>query len=108
MASAEGPLAEAMRVKLAAEFGPSHLDIINESAGHGGDGDAESHMKIVIVSDGFAGLAPLKRHRSVHAVIEVEMASIHAMSIVAKTPAQWAKSQAVPESPACGGGSMGA
>ena len=36
---------------------PSHLEVINESAGHGGYFPGkESHFKVIIVSEQFAGL----------------------------------------------------
>ena len=43
---------------------PSHLDVINESAGHGGYFPGkESHFKVSIVSDAFAGLGLVQRHQ---------------------------------------------
>lgn len=61
---------------------------------------------MVVVSSAFAGQPPLERHRAVNTALASELASsIHALSIVAKTPEQWAKSAAVGESPPCLGGS---
>lgn len=34
---------------------PSHLEVINESRNHGAGPDAESHFKIIVVSDKFDG-----------------------------------------------------
>ena len=49
---------------------------------------------------------PLERHRRVNAALADELAGpIHALSIVAKTPEQWARSAAVAASPECLGGS---
>lgn len=48
----------------------------------------------------------LARHRAVNETLADELAgSIHALSISAKTPAQWAKKHAPHETPNCLGGS---
>jgi BolA protein len=42
-----------------------------------------------IVSEGFAGLAPLARHRRVYAALgEMMQTDIHALQIRARTPAE--------------------
>ncbi len=45
-----------------------------------------------VVSDAFEGLTPLKRHKLVYACVNDEIASgeLHALTIVAKTPAELA------------------
>lgn len=40
--------------KIRADLAPSHLDVINESGGHGNTG-GESHFKVIVVSDKFDG-----------------------------------------------------
>ncbi|CAN0175867.1 unnamed protein product, partial [Scytosiphon promiscuus] len=40
--------------KISADLAPSHLDVINESGGHGNSG-GESHFKVIVVSDKFEG-----------------------------------------------------
>ncbi|AFJ03403.1 Cell division protein BolA [Methylophaga frappieri] len=71
---------------------PDKLEIIDEShlhAGHAGN-TGGGHFKILIVSEAFTGLLPLKRHRLVFdAVGDMMQSSIHALSIQAKTPAEW-------------------
>ena len=48
---------------------PTHLEVVNESAGHGGYFPGkESHFKAVIVSEAFAGLRLVQRHQKVYAV----------------------------------------
>uniref|UniRef100_A0A1I8H8C6 BolA family transcriptional regulator n=1 Tax=Macrostomum lignano TaxID=282301 RepID=A0A1I8H8C6_9PLAT len=108
----QGPLASKIRAKLSAELAPSHLLVINESAGHGAGPTGESHFKVVVVSDRFASVARLRRHRMVNDSLAEELNTqsadhkqkIHALSIVAKTPEEWAASDAVPATPPCGGG----
>ncbi|MCX7043777.1 MAG: BolA family transcriptional regulator [Gammaproteobacteria bacterium] len=71
---------------------PSHLEIMDEShkhAGHEGARDGRGHFALDIVSEAFAGLAPLARHRRVYqAMGEMMQTDIHALSIRARTPAE--------------------
>lgn len=71
---------------------PSHLEIVDEShkhAGHEGARDGRGHFALDIVSEAFAGLAPLARHRQVYqAMGEMMQTDIHALSIRARTPAE--------------------
>ncbi len=54
----------------------------------GGDGKYTAN----VISEVFDGLPPLKRHRLVYACVNDEIASgeLHALTIVAKTPAELA------------------
>ena len=65
------------------------LDVIDEShlhAGHAGARDGRGHFRVRVVSDKFAGLKPLQRHRLVYDAIGDLMASdIHALAISALT-----------------------
>jgi len=47
-------------------------------------GSAESHFQVVIVSDKFAGLSRLGKHRAVLDVLADEMKQIHAFSLEAR------------------------
>ncbi|KAL1495423.1 hypothetical protein AB1Y20_016791 [Prymnesium parvum] len=103
-----GVVEAAVRAKLTAAFAPEHLEVINESSNHCVPKGSETHFKVVVVSHQFAGLPPLERHRQVNAVLADELEGsagppVHALSIVAKTPEQWAKSNAVSPSPPCMG-----
>ncbi|GAB0201061.1 bolA-like protein 1 [Grus americana] len=101
-----GPLARAIRAKLAAALQPTHLQVLDESSRHGGPPGAETHFAVVVVSGRFAGLPPLQRHRLVHAALRAELAGpLHALAVVAKTPEQWEKDPRVPPRPPCLGGS---
>jgi BolA protein len=94
--------------KLRATLSPSVLDVINESSNHSVPKGSETHFKVVVVSAAFEGKMPLARHRLVYGALDEEMAKkpgIHALSIVAKTPEEWARDEAVRESPECLGGS---
>ncbi len=71
---------------------PTKLEIIDEShlhMGHAGN-TGGGHFNVLIVSEQFAGLLPLKRHRLVFdAVGDLMQKQIHALSIQAKTPAEF-------------------
>ena len=68
--------------------------------------DSETHFKVVVVSTQFDSVkSPLQRHRLVNGALSEELdGPVHALSIIAKSPAQWEKSQSVPPSPNCQGG----
>lgn len=91
--------------KLTISYTPIHLHVMNESHMHSVPRGSETHFKVIIVSNNFEGLAPIKRHRLVNATLEEELKSgVHALSIVAKTASEWEKSNVVDTSPKCLGG----
>ena len=106
-AARTGAVAESIRTKLHAALKPTLLQVLNESDGHNVPRGSETHFKVVVVSNSFEGEGLLARHRLVNSVLEEELAGpIHALSIVAKTPAQWDQAEgAVEPSPPCMGGS---
>jgi BolA protein len=81
---------DAIRSALQAAFAPQVLEIRDDShrhAGHAGARDGRGHFHVRIVNDGFAGMAPLARHRAVYAALGALMHSdIHALSIDAQAP----------------------
>jgi BolA protein len=82
---------ERIRAALQA-LAPLELQVIDEShkhAGHEGARDGRGHFAVEIVSQAFAGLAPLARHRRVYAALgDMMQTDIHALSIQARTPAE--------------------
>ncbi|WP_273778114.1 BolA family protein [Acinetobacter sp. GSS19] len=81
---------------------PSHLQVVNESSGHGGYFPGkESHFKVEIVSEAFEGLRLVQRHQKVYAAAGDLLAPsrIHALAIHAYLPQEW-QGQA-PDSPEC-------
>ncbi|HAD32665.1 MULTISPECIES: BolA family protein [unclassified Methylophaga] len=71
------------------QLDPIQLQITDDShlhAGHAGN-TGGGHFTVFIVSDAFAGLSLIKRHRLVYdAAAELLPSAIHALSIQAKTP----------------------
>lgn len=101
--SSKGPIQLIIEKKLADNFKPSYLCVLNESYKHGVPKGSESHFKVVVVSENFKGQALLKRHRSINEVLKNEIDQIHALAIEAKTAEQWeGHSQPTPN---CLGGS---
>ncbi|WP_300516619.1 BolA family protein [Aliiroseovarius sp.] len=77
---------EEIREKLEAAFQPRMLQVVNESSRHqghaGDDGSGESHFRVVIAAEAFAGQTRVARHRMVHKALGSELTSaIHALSL---------------------------
>jgi stress-induced morphogen len=104
--AASSPVTKTIRQKLTDAFHPQVLEVINESHMHNVPKNSETHFKVVVVSDQFDTVkSPLQRHRLVNAALATELEGpVHALSIVAKSPEQWATNQMVPPSPNCKGG----
>ena len=83
---------ERIGAALQAAFSPLHLEVEDDShrhAGHAGARDGRGHFNVVVVSEAFAGMAPLARHRAVYAALgDMMQTDIHALSIKAQTPAE--------------------
>lgn len=92
--------------KLATDFTPLHLDVINESNSHNVPAGSESHFKVVVVSATFAGKNLLARHRLINATLADELNGIiHALAIHTYTEDEWKdESNGAPMSPPCLGG----
>jgi BolA protein len=84
--------AHRIRETLTAAFAPRRLEVRDDShkhAGHAGAKDGRGHFHVEIVSVAFDGMAPLARHRAVYTALGGMMQSdIHALSIVARSPAE--------------------
>lgn len=107
MSTSATPIQDAIHDELVRSFAPAVLEVINESGGHNVPPGSETHFKVVVVSAQFEGQALVHRHRAVNRSLAAQLqAGVHALSIQALTPAQWAeRGGAVPPSPPCLGGS---
>ena len=82
-----------MREKLMIELRPTRLDVINESELHAGHrsspGTGESHFRVLIVAQAFAGKSRVERHRMVNGVLaELVGKRVHAFALNAYAPGE--------------------
>ncbi|ERM00101.1 BolA family transcriptional regulator [Brucella intermedia 229E] len=90
----------AMEAKLTTAFAPpQRLEVSNESHLHAGhhhedrghhevyDGTGETHFRIRIVADAFAGMSRIERHRAINALLKEELESgVHALALEPSAP----------------------
>ena len=63
-------------------FAPLHLEVLDESHMHNVPEDAQSHFKVTLVAEAFAGQSLIQRHRAVNQVLAGEiMDTIHALAL---------------------------
>jgi len=82
---------ERIAAKLAASFQPKRLEVEDESAAHAGHAGSrpggETHFRVEIVADVFAGKSRLDRQRLIHRALDMEFqSSLHALRLKARTP----------------------
>lgn len=98
-----------VRDKLMAEFSPLYLDILDESHMHG-RGGAETHLRVVIVSEKFRDQPLVQRQRLVNALLKPEFSlGLHALALRTLTEEEWQKEGGVDRqsSPLCASGRSG-
>ncbi len=97
-------LQQQIELTLREEFAPAYLDVRNESHMHRTEPGAESHFKVILVSERFVGLRLLARHRAVNAVLAAELAGpLHALALHTYTPEEWQQQGSAPKTPSCVG-----
>ncbi|MGJ4880739.1 MULTISPECIES: BolA family protein [unclassified Bradyrhizobium] len=79
--------------KLREAFSPESLDVQDESHLHEGhvghQPSGETHFRVYIVSQAFAGKSRVDRHRLINAALAAELAgSVHALALHAKAPGE--------------------
>ena len=79
--------------RLRAELHPVHLAVEDESAQHAGHSGwregGETHFRLDIVSDAFAGKSRVERHRLVNGLLADAFArGLHALAIRARAPGE--------------------
>jgi BolA family transcriptional regulator, general stress-responsive regulator len=82
-----------LRKKLTIGLEPVRLDVINESEMHAGHrsspGTGESHFRVLVVSQKFAGQSRVARHRMVNQLIADELAGgVHALALSTYAPGE--------------------
>ncbi len=87
------------------DFAPEHIELVNESYMHSVPAGSESHFKLVLVSEQFAGVRLVARHQKIYAALGDMMQKIHALALHTYTLEEWRAQGAAPDSPKCLGGS---
>jgi BolA protein len=92
-----------IQAKISDELSPMHLEVIDESHMHSVPKGAESHFKLIVVSEQFAGHQLLGRHRLINKLLDDELgAGLHALALHTWTPEEWfEKGGIAPDSPEC-------
>jgi len=100
------PTDSIIKSKLQNALMPEVLHIQNESHMHGGPA-TESHYKLTVVAQSFAGMSRVARHQKVYAILAEQLDNgVHALALHLFSPDEWqASSEKVPSSPDCAGGS---
>jgi len=94
-----------LEAKLRDAFAPGYLEVVNESDRHNVPPGSESHFRVTVVADAFAGEGLVSRHRRVNQVLAEELqGGVHALALHTYTPSEWALRGGTRESPECRGG----
>ena len=91
-----GKVANAIDNKLRMAFAPARLAIEDESSRHHGHAGwregGETHFRVEIVSQSFAGHSRVARQRLVYAALSEQLAAgLHALALVTLTPEEDAR-----------------
>lgn len=83
---------EQLTERLRTGLEPETLEVIDEShhhVGHAGAADGRGHFTVLVVSQRFAGLNTVRRHRLVYEIVgDMMTTDIHALSIQALAPGE--------------------
>lgn len=86
-------VSETITKKLKEAFAPESIEVVDEShlheghAGHRPGG--QSHFRLHIVSQAFAGKSRIDRHRMINAILADDLAGgVHALAIHASAPGE--------------------
>jgi len=84
----------------------AHLELENESHMHSAGAGAETHFRLVVVAEDFAGLLPVRRHQAVYAAVgDLFEQGLHALALHTFTAGEWrARGGEAAASPNCRGG----
>ena len=94
-----------LKQRLQTALSPVYLEVVNESYMHNVPRDAETHFKVIVASEGFAGSRKVQRHQQIYALVSDLLAGpMHALALHTYTPEEWLATGAAPASPNCRGG----
>ncbi len=87
----DGAVRRIITEKLTEAFAPAEIEVTDEShlhAGHAGARpEGETHFRVKVVAEAFAGKPLVQRHRMINEVLADELAGpVHALAIKADVP----------------------
>ena len=98
---------EQIREQLTAGLAPVHLEVANESHMHSVPPNSETHFRVVVVSDAFAGKRQVARHQQVYGLLAAQLEGpVHALALHTYSSGEWQEREnSAPTSPDGLGGS---
>lgn len=98
---------EQIREQLTAGLAPVQLEVANESHMHSVPPNSETHFRVVVVSDAFAGKRQVARHQQVYGLLAAQLEGpVHALALHTYSSGEWQEREnSAPTSPDCLGGS---
>ena len=92
-----------MRARLSEHFAPEYMELANESHRHSVPPDSETHFRLLMVADAFAGQRAVARHQQVYGLLkDLMQGPVHALALHLYAPGEW--TGRTPDSPECLGG----
>lgn len=99
-------IATTIEAKIREALPVEHLEVLNESHMHNVPKNSQTHFKLVVVTEAFAGEMPVRRHQRIYQLLREEMEGpVHALALHTFTPDEWQRQSGAAVSPACRGGS---
>lgn len=85
------PVRETIVAKLSAKFGPSHLEVLDESSKHQGHAGSrpggETHFRVRITAAALDGMSRVEQHRAINETLSDELQTgVHALAIEVARP----------------------
>jgi BolA protein len=95
-----------IREKVERTFPSAEYELLNESHMHNVPANSETHFKLTLITDEFAGKRLIQRHRALNELLADELAGgVHALALHTYTPEEFKKKNGMsPDSPNCLGG----
>lgn len=92
------PVRDRLETLLKTQFSPLHLEVTDDSGKHAGHAGArpegETHFRVTIVSDAFAGENRVARQRRIFSALEDLMETrVHALQLKALTAEEYSQTQ---------------
>lgn len=93
---------ERLEALLTSELDPLFISVADESNQHHVPENAQTHFKVILVSQTFEKMTLIARHRLVNNLVESERHSgMHALSLILKSPQEWNNQPEIAKSPTC-------